>query len=917
MKKSNKKIPKTHLPKYLYGDEVPMNQQSSYNPNVNPMYRTNDSGMGPNGQADAYRAPSATSEGTQNIYNQGRAKSNMLGTNQKLTGNQYAQMGQAVAQGGMQAYQTSQTPGLSEYEKNQQYGKSIKSAETGVVSAVNPIFGVIHSGVTAATGPLSAKATETDEQGKLKNKNFAKADIIGQGFADPMAMIPTMISNKFSMKKYINSVEDNAKGKIEAQKAQEDAYAQQQTDYRNQQQSMMDAAFARGYANQNQTGGNTYVQYAKYGGQMKYAMGGMNKYPGGGMGEGNGQVELDENSIAPNGQFTQFNELDHNQQDPNQPNASLAPGEKIFSAKLKPMGSKKSFADLNKSNNTNREDKLFSKGNLDPKSEVSLKLTMMAKMKNSDVLFAMQEQLKKDKVAAYAKKMGVELPPMDNEQMELQGKMAMGGVQLPYYNTDNAGNPIYAMGGGYPAMTNPYNNFRGSIPMYPDGGVNAQGLTKPQYEQAQTDSMTLYKSGFGKVPNYKFPGFNDAQGRLTEISGIGTGETTIPRSLQGGTGTISQGSNDYSGIEQYQKPLGLPWKEYIPATEKSGVAIESKPLEKPVSSPNWGSTTILKDGRHLRAYPDGHTEIVGNPRKVVNVGNLEKKKYGGKMPKYVDGGPYIDPSETDMQEQADRNAYYDSLNRRTNNTNVNQNSLNLAPNTWNWNAPVTAPTVNQANTQRVIPTNETGVVNLNRSSLRVTDPNDKNFDWGKLALNAGNFAGQNMGNIYDLSRKNAPLQKYDRATAKYMDPTKAIAGENYIYRQTKNTLPGLTGGNAGATMALLFANKANTATRIGRLRETYDNANAQIGNQTNQFNTEIAYREAEARAKDAAMKENVRSQAIHSIGSNFGKMTKSGKQDNMDQDTLKMFQWRYKNEPGFKKYIDNFSTQNNSEEATV
>jgi hypothetical protein len=279
MKKSNKKIPKTHLPKYIYGNEVPMNQQSSYNPNVNPMYRTNDSGMGPNGQADAYQAPSATSEGTQNIYNENRAKSSMLGTNQKLTGNQYAQMGQAVAQGGMQAYQTSQTPGLSEYEKNQQYGKSIKSAETGVVSAINPIFGMIHSGVTAATAPLTAKATQTDEQGNLKNKNFAKADIIGQGFADPMAMIPTMISNKFSMKKYINSVEDNAKGKIAAQKAQEDAYAQQQTDYQNQQQSMMDAAFARGYANQNQTGGGAYVQYAKYGGQMKYAMGGMNIQP--------------------------------------------------------------------------------------------------------------------------------------------------------------------------------------------------------------------------------------------------------------------------------------------------------------------------------------------------------------------------------------------------------------------------------------------------------------------------------------------------------------------------------------------------------------------------------------------------------------------------------------------------------------
>jgi hypothetical protein len=50
-------------------------------------------------------------------------------------------------------------------------------------------------------------------------------------------------------------------------------------------------------------------------------------------------------------------------------------------------------------------------------------------------------------------------------------KHEMGGVQLPYYNIDSNGNPIYTMGGGYPAMTNPYHNFKGSIPMYMKGGM--------------------------------------------------------------------------------------------------------------------------------------------------------------------------------------------------------------------------------------------------------------------------------------------------------------------------------------------------------------------------------------------------------------------------------------------------------------
>jgi gas vesicle protein len=150
-----------------------------------------------------------------------------------------------------------------------------------------------------------------------------------------------------------------------------------------------------------------------------------------------------------------------------------------------------------------------------------------------------------------------------------------------------------------------------------------------------------------------------------------------------------------------------------------------------------------------------------------------------------------------------------------------------------------------------------------------------------------------------------------------MDPTQAIAGENYIGRQTRKAIPGLVGGNAGAAMALLGANKAGTATRIGRLRETYDNANAQIGNQVNQYNTGIKKDQAVARAANAAALENVRSQSIHKGAEAFGKMTKSSRQDNTEQDTLKMFQWRYQNEPGFRKYIDNFSTQNNSGEAIV
>jgi hypothetical protein len=177
--------------------------------------------------------------------------------------------------------------------------------------------------------------------------------------------------------------------------------------------------------------GATPAMVAKYGGYMKYAMGGM-QYANGGTGQINSEVEKEENAVGPNNEFTQFDGPSHSQ---GGIKTDMAPGTRVFSDKLKAPGTNKTFAKLNVGNNTNREDKLDAKEYLDPKSKMSIDLTRMAKMKNSDMLFAMQEQLKKDKVAAYAKRMGVELPSMDNEQMEPQGmpEQAEGEMAMSKY----------------------------------------------------------------------------------------------------------------------------------------------------------------------------------------------------------------------------------------------------------------------------------------------------------------------------------------------------------------------------------------------------------------------------------------------------------------------------------------------------
>jgi gas vesicle protein len=393
---------------------------------------------------------------------------------------------------------------------------------------------------------------------------------------------------------------------------------------------------------------------------------------------------------------------------------------------------------------------------------------------------------------------------------------------------------------------------------------------------------------------------------------------TVKGQQYGSDAGVNMMYSEFSNFSNF-KPTMAPWKEYIPATEKSGVAIESKPLEKPVSSPNWGSTTILKDGRHLRAYPDGHTEIVGNPRKVVNVGNLEKKKYGGQMlPKFLVGGESDDLTPEQQYTKtrfmgAEQNQKNLAFNQMIGNTNPGYSTYNSD---YEKALQQTRDEVN-AQQNKINPPQEeelqlaNDVIDKqhgwNRNDLSTrpkskskTDPNSKNFDWGNLAMNVGNFAAQNAGNIYNLSRYNKPEEtKFKQTTGKYMDPTKAIAGENYIYRQTKNTAPGLTGGNAGATMALLFANKANTATRIGRLRETYDNANAQIANQVNQYNTGIANQEIIANEQNRARARSGTGEAIGDTAKSFAQMQLDNKKGAMDEDMLEVYKEYYKN-PEFR-----------------
>jgi len=131
--------------------------------------------------------------------------------------------------------------------------------------------------------------------------------------------------------------------------------------------------------------------------EFNFAFGGMNKAP-------NAEVEGGENSITPNGEFTQYNGPSHEN---GGIKTNLENGEMIFSDRLKMPGTKKTFAQLNKVNNTSKEDKVIEDKKSNNLQKMTAEIMKQAKMIKSNKLFNEQEQFKQSKLDNYAKRLGV------------------------------------------------------------------------------------------------------------------------------------------------------------------------------------------------------------------------------------------------------------------------------------------------------------------------------------------------------------------------------------------------------------------------------------------------------------------------------------------------------------------------------
>lgn len=130
---------------------------------------------------------------------------------------------------------------------------------------------------------------------------------------------------------------------------------------------------------------------------MKYPNGGVNMAP-------NAEVEKEENTLNPDGSTDQYDGPSHEEGGiPTQ----LDPNTLIFSDKLKMPGTKKTFADLNKVNNTDKESKTLEDNKTSRLKRLTANLMKDAKIKQSLSLFEEQENLKANKLDNYAKRLGI------------------------------------------------------------------------------------------------------------------------------------------------------------------------------------------------------------------------------------------------------------------------------------------------------------------------------------------------------------------------------------------------------------------------------------------------------------------------------------------------------------------------------
>ena len=158
-------------------------------------------------------------------------------------------------------------------------------------------------------------------------------------------------------------------------------------------------------------------------------------------------------------------------------------------------------------------------------------------------------------------------------------------------------------------------------------------------------------------------------------------------------------------------------------------------------------------------------------------------------------------------------------------------------------------------------------------SIPAPDPKDYS-NYADYAREAAIFAGQNLGNISDLIRTKGG-RKYDRESYGQMTPQmpdyteakRAARSEAGAYRRM---LPGLTGGNAGATLGMMGQLQGRSQQELAKITEGEQQARTGVYNQFLPLNKQLQMQERADIQANKARSEDIARMATSGIAATIG-----------------------------------------------
>ena len=308
-----------------------------------------------------YDSASSGNTATQNIYNDKRSS--------KISAGQYAQYGQAAMGLGTQLAANKSLTGEYKQEAN---NKAISGTVDSTLATATPWYGYAKAG-----SDMGRSMVQRDETGAPVGKMNKQLDAV---------MKP----------QHQMAIDDATKGNYGLAAAE---MLMPGIGYESRSNSL---GMGDGINKMFNSNNSSNYQYPNGGINMQPNA--IPQYPNGGTMPrefANSEVEKQENTLNPDGSTTQFDGPSHEQ---GGIPTNLEKGTMIFSDKLKHNG--KTFAQLNKTNMTHKEDKILDDKKASAMSKLTANLMKQAKNKSSEELFEKQESLKQEKIENYIKRMG-------------------------------------------------------------------------------------------------------------------------------------------------------------------------------------------------------------------------------------------------------------------------------------------------------------------------------------------------------------------------------------------------------------------------------------------------------------------------------------------------------------------------------